>query len=630
MNTTSASPLAAATQAFLRRYAPFDAMPDETLGWLIPRLSLVYFPKDATILSPASGPVAELHLIQRGRVGSRPDDPRAEPDPNLGPGELFPVGALSAGGPTTKIFHAAQDTFCYVLPRDDFLELRRRSPELERYCTQAITETLKASLAQLAVQYGQRAAEQQSLTRSLAELVRRAPIMCSARATVRSALQTMNDAGVRTVIAIDDDQRPVGLFTLVDLMRRVVLAERGLDTPLGEVMTAPATTLDAGATAHEAMHLMAERGIRQIVVVDAGRVRGVVNERDLFALQRVSMRQVIEVLRGAGSIADLARAAEDIRGLTRNLLAQGVGAEPLTRTIASLNDGLTRRVLDLCARSHALHGLDWCWLALGSEGRGEQTLATDQDNAIVFVPSAGEAQDGERARLMAFAAEANEALAALGFPLCSGGVMAREREMCLTQDEWKERFLGWMSAPTPEALLGANIVFDFRPVHGNAMLADALRTWLLGYSTESRVFLRLLVHNALQAPPPLGLIRTFATDDEPPHKGTLDLKVRGTRMFVDAARAFALGLGLPEVGTAARLRVAGVRLGIEPRHVEATVDAFHYLQMLRLRLQDHASTHATANRLDPDTLNEVDQRMLKESFRQARKLQQRLEQTFQA
>jgi len=627
--TSTPSQITEATRVFLRSHPPFDAMAGDAVDWVIPRLSLAYFPKDATILTAASGPVEHLHVIFRGRVGSRPDDPRAAPDPTLGPGELFPVGALSAGESTTKVFHAVQDTFCYILPRADFMELRRRSPELERYCTQAITETLKASLAQLAVQHGQRAAEQQSLTSSLAELLRLAPVTCDASAPVRDALVAMNEAKVRTVVAVDSEERPVGVFTLVDLLRRVALPERSLATPLAEVMSAPVVTLDSGATAHEAMHEMAERGIRQVVVVDGGRVKGVVNERDLFALQRVSMRQVIEVLRGAESIEDLARAAEDIRGLTRNLIAQGVGAEPLTRTIASLNDGLTRRVLDLCARHHQLAGIDWCWLALGSEGRGEQTLATDQDNAIVFVPAEPAEREAERERLMAFAAEVNDALAKLGFPLCTGGVMAREREMCLTQDEWKARFLGWLSAPTPEALLSANILFDFRAIQGNATLADTLRNWLLAYSGESRVFLRLLVQNALQASPPLGRIRAFATDDEPPHRGTLDLKVRGTRMFVDAARAFALGLGLPECGTAARLRAAGAKLGIEPRYAEAVIDAFQFLQFLRLRLQDQATSHATANRLDPDTLNEVDQLMLKEAFRQARKLQQLLEQKFQ-
>src|SRR5512145_3440527 len=141
MSTAATALITDATRAFLRRHAPFDAIADAPLEWAIRRMSLAYFAKDATILTPASGPVSHLYIIQRGRVGSRPDDPRAPFDPTLGPGELFPVGALSAGGATTKIFHAVEDTFVYMLARDDFLELRRRAPELEFFYTPAITET---------------------------------------------------------------------------------------------------------------------------------------------------------------------------------------------------------------------------------------------------------------------------------------------------------------------------------------------------------------------------------------------------------------------------------------------------------------------------------------------------------
>jgi CBS domain-containing protein len=226
-------------------------------------------------------------------------------------------------------------------------------------------------------------------------------------------------------------------------------------------MTTPVVTLLASTTAHEALNVMAERGIRQVVVTDHGRLAGVVNERDLFALQRVSMRQVTETLHAAETVERLKQAAEDIRHLTQNLLAQGVAAEPLTRTIAALNDALSRRAIDLVRAHHDLAGIRWCWLALGSEGRGEQTFATDQDNAIVFEPDAGP-PDAVRDRLLPFAREVNAALAELGFPLCSGNVMASNPDLCLSVDEWKARFLGWISQPTPEALLQANILFDFR------------------------------------------------------------------------------------------------------------------------------------------------------------------------
>jgi len=613
----------AAIGDFLRRYAPFNRMDDAALALLAPKLRPVHFRKGTQILTTRSGPVAHLYIVAKGLVGSRPNNTEANPDRTLGPGELFPVGALSAGGTTTKVFYALQETSCYLLARDDFLALRQASPEFERYCTQAITETLKQSLESLYSQYSQRVAEQQSLTRTLAELVRNPPVACPATVTLREAAQRMNDAKVRTIIALDPGGAPVGMFTLVDVLRRVVLPGLALDTPLSAAMTTPLVTLPASATAYEAMHVMAERGVRQIAVVESGRLVGVVNERDLFALQRVSMRQVNEGLHAAETVDDLKRAGEDIRLLTQNLLAQGVGAEPLTRTIAALNDALSRRLIDIVRGRHDIADIDWCWLALGSEGRGEQTFATDQDNALLFAAVDSADADARRERLLVFARDVNAALAALGFPLCTGNVMAGNPEMCLSTEEWKAKFLAWIRAPTPQALLNANIVFDFRPLHGDLALCDALQAWLFGYTQANPMFLRLMVQNALDVEPPLGIIRTFVVDDEGAAKGTVDLKTRGTRLFVDCARVFALAHGIAETGTAARLRLAGERLRVERRHVDATVEAFHFLQLLRLRQQDRADG-GDPNRIDPYALHDIDQRMLKEAFRQAKQLQERL------
>jgi len=622
------APTADATTDLLRRYTPFNRMSEAALGFFATHVERVDFAKDAVILAPHMGPVRHLYVVDSGLVGSRPNNVQADPDRTLGPGELFPVGALSAGGATTKVFWGLVETRCHRLTREAFLQLRQISPEFERYCTQAITETLKQSLESLYSQYSQRAAEQQFMTRVLAELVRHAPIALPASATLLEAAQAMNDAKVRTIIALDDRGTPVGMFTLVDLLRRIVLPGRSLDTRLSEVMTVPIVTLPASATAADAMHVMAERGIRQVVVVDHGRLVGVINERDLFALQRVSLREVNEELHAAETIDALKRAGEDIRLLTRNLLVQGVGAETLTRTISSLNDALSRRVIEMVSPRHDLVGVDWCWLALGSEGRGEQTFATDQDNALLFVGSDPPATARIRERLLAFAREVNEALDALGFPLCTGGVMASNADLCRTMDEWKEKFLVWILEPTPEALLKANILFDFRPLYGNTTLCDALRAWLFGHTKASSLFLRFMVENALTVEPPLGLIRTFTVDDDPGVAGTLDLKVRGTRLFVDCARIFALAHGIADTGTAARLRAAGKLLNVEPRHVEASVAAFHFLQLLRLRQQDDPPVAGNPNRIDPNALNEIDQRMLKEAFRQAKQVQERLRITY--
>jgi CBS domain-containing protein len=622
-----------ATIRFLKAHLPFSRMARKDLEFIAGRVRLGYFPVGTVIVDPANGISEFLYIIQRGHVRVR--NPNAALDDEVrGAGECFPVIALSAASPGSRTFEATEDVFCLLLPRDDFDELRRRSPEFAQFCTEALATVVQHSLGQLRHHFSQRATEQQTLLEPIKSLVRRDPVYCREDTPVRYALERMSEQGVRTIAVVDDARRPLGVFTLIDLMERVVLPGAPLSTPVAEVMSRNLVLVDELSTAQDALALMASRSFHQLLVVRGGELVGIVTERDLFGLQRVTMRNVTQSIRLARDVASLGRCARDIAALTDNLVAQGAAAEPLTHTITALNDALTHRMFELLSPAFNLEGVEWCWLAVGSEGRREQTVATDQDNAIVFRCARTDVARS-RERLLEFARAANAALAELGFPLCVGNIMASNPDCCLTLEEWRGRFAAWMREPTPAALLAANIYFDFRPLVGETTLAEELRGWLGSTSGENKLFLRMLVANALQAEPPLGWIRTFRTDNGE----TIDLKTHGTRIFVDAARAFALALGLPETNTSQRIRVAGRRLNRDEREVTATVDAYHFLELLRLRAQrggldaavsgegDADRTHRALNRIDPYALNELDQRMLREAFRQARALQTHLDQS---
>jgi CBS domain-containing protein len=199
--------------------------------------------------------------------------------------------------------------------------------------------------------------------------------------------------------------------------------------------------------------------------------------------------------------------------------------------------------------------------------------------------------------------------------------MAGNPELCLTPEEWKARFAGWTRDPDPEALLNASIFFDLRPLGGELELGEGLRTYLRDLVAGNRRFLHLMAANALRARPPLGLVRDFVVGDD----GTVDLKADGARLFVDAARIFALATGVEATSTATRLRESGPRLRMPGPETEAAIDAFFFLQLLRLRVQQaDPDGPGGRNRLDPSTLHEVDRRILKEALRQARHLQARL------
>jgi len=621
------------TARFLKDYEPFARMARDDLRFFASRAQLAYFPVGTTIVDAATGAAGALHVIRQGHV--RSEDPTFQGTNDvLGPGECFPLIRLAADTTGVGTFTATEDVFCWQLGRDDFVELRNRSAPFAGFCAQALATIVRQSVTQLRQNFGNRAIEHQTLLLPLEALVRRAPVHCTTSTPIAAALQKMRAERVATIAVVDATAHPVGIFTLRDLRDRVVLDGVPLTAPIETAMTPRARALDALATAQDALTLMAEHGWHQVLVTRAGRLIGVVSERDLFALQRVSMRNVLTAIDSAASVDELRGPAADIVALADNLVAQGAAAGPLTHTIAALNDAVTHRVFALLAPRHPLDGIDWCWLALGSEGRREQTVASDQDNALVYATD-GDREDVRR-RLLAFAADVNGALATLGVPLCPGNIMAGNPDCCLALDEWQQRFAAWVREPTPQALLNANIYFDFRPLAGATSLAERLRTFVLGLTTDNRLFLRMLTANALQAEPPLGVIRTFRTD-EGPHAGTIDLKSHGTRIFVDAARTFALGLGISETNTVQRLRLAARRLNLGDSETEAAVDAFEFLQMLRLRAQrgglDDSGVDATReaaparNRLNPYALNELDRRLLKEAFRQARSLQQLLERT---
>jgi CBS domain-containing protein len=310
--------------------------------------------------------------------------------------------------------------------------------------------------------------------------------------------------------------------------------------------------------------------------------------------------------------------------MAHNMMAQGVAPEQLTQFISAFNDLLTARVVELECKAGGLIGTalhdGLCWMALGSEGRFEQTLNTDQDNAIIFEVPAGMTADQVREKLLPVARRINETLALCGFPLCKGEIMAGNPKWCLSLEEWKRTFNGWISGGSPEALLHATIFFDFRALYGAQHLAENLRGWLARVASDNSLFLHLMAENALRNRPPLGVVRDFVVGKE----NKIDLKLNGITPFVDAARIFSLAAGVAHTNTIQRLRLSAARMNLHVSEIDAWIDALLFIQVLRLRHHDESGDTVLDNKIDPEKLNELDRRILKEAFRQARKLQARL------
>ncbi|MBI2311916.1 MAG: CBS domain-containing protein [Betaproteobacteria bacterium] len=458
----------------------------------------------------------------------------------------------------------------------------------------------------------------------LSRLLRQAPVSCAPQTSIRAALETMRRGGADAIVVVSEEQAPLGLFTATDDLSRVALAGLDLDAPVSSVMTAAPAALPSQATAYEAALAMLRQGGRHLLVVDEGKLRGVVSERQLFGLGFGAMSELGGTIRAAPDLDAVAQLGGETRRLARDMLDQGAATEQLTQFIACLNDLLTQRIIDLELAEEG--GVRVCWMALGSEGRYEQTFGTDQDNGIIFDAPAGVSVGAARERLVPVAKRINQALDRCGFPLCKGMIMAGNPTWCMSLGEWQTRFATWIDSGNPQALLEGSIFFDFRRLHGHGELEQALRRWLFEHVKGNPRFLHQMASNALRNQPPLGFLGKFTVEARGEHAHTLDLKLNGTTPFVDAARIFSLACGVSHTNTVRRLRAVAPLLNVPPAEVEAWIEGFLFIQSLRLR---HQGTQASQdkemdNRIDPSHLNKMDQHVLKEAFHQARQLQSRL------
>lgn len=467
----------------------------------------------------------------------------------------------------------------------------------------------------------------QAMHSPLSQIARRQPVTVTLGTPLRDALAIMDRLRIGSIIVVDDQgQMPLGIFTLRDLLHRVTLPQVKLDEPIASVMTGGVITVKPDTTAYEASLIMERRGLRHLLVVDeATRLVSIVSQNDLYALQRTSIKDVSNGIRRARNLTTLQACAKDIQRVALALLTQGMAAAQLTEFVSTLNDLLTLRVIELTHDEFDLPQIKWCWVALGSEGRYEQTLCTDQDNGIIFECDTAAHSETLRQRFLPFAKAVNQRLDACGFPLCLGGIMAGNPQWCLSLSEWRAKFSNWIEHPQPKALLNAAIFFDFRPLYGDENLSNSLRSWLLDATREAQLFLHLMAENALQCAPPLGMIRDFVFDGNKDFPNTLDLKMYGSRPFVDAARLLSLTHGVRQTSTAQRLLGASKSVNFGSDDVAAMVDSFYYILLLRLRHQHQVlGKQGGGNRINPALLNELDRHILKEAFKQARKLQSRL------
>ncbi|RIH81880.1 putative nucleotidyltransferase substrate binding domain protein [Meiothermus luteus] len=590
---------------FVRQQAPFHLLPEEAMQKVARGLEIAFYPEGSKVLEQGGARSQHLYLIRKGTVRLERE---GQPVLHLEEGEVFGYPSLlSQEAPAFDVV-ADEDLLVYRWGERVFQQLMVY-PEFAAFFTRGLAERLRFSSRLEGALLGL------DLSLPVGELVSRPPVFVPRDATVEEAARLMRDQQVSSVLV---EGEPLGILTDRDLRNRVLAEGRGPKTPVLQVMSAPAKTQPASTPLFEALNFMVQQGIHHLPLEQDGRIVGVVTDTVFMRKQARSPLHLLRRLERTKDLADLRGYSRELSGVTEGLLAGGLAPSEIGRSVSTLNDQLVRVLIGLFEAHNGPPPCAYAWLVFGSEGRMEQTLLTDQDNALVFEEKTPEAE----AYFSQMAGFVVDGLIRAGFPPCPGGYMATR--WCRPLAEWVQLFRGWVESPTPQELLEAQIFFDYRKVCG-ALSLEPLDA-VVAHTAQQGIFLAHLARASLQFRPPLGFFRRIRAED-----GGVDLKRGGIAPIVALARVYALEAGSLAKATVERLRAAARAGRLSREGAETLEEAFGFLMRLRLReqLAQLKRGEQPSNKVALEGLSPLERRHLKEAFLHIRQMQESLSARYQ-
>ncbi|ARS33964.1 DUF294 nucleotidyltransferase-like domain-containing protein [Pontibacter actiniarum] len=625
---------------FLKQYPPFNLIAQDELRQLAGQVRVQYLEPEQVLFKQGDTPHEVFYVVRQGsvRLEQGPEDERRLVDV-CDEGDVFGARALIAKKDYSSRATAAEEALVYGIPTALFEPILYHNPEVALYFAAGFA-------AGSPVQQGSMQ-ETNKARRGLSTYTPQQPlhledvltldtdrnkVTCTGQTSIRLAAQIMSDKDSSFILVVDEQERPVGILTDTDLRRRVVAGHLSIDDAVTEVMSAPVVTIHPNPHMAEALLLMMRHRIKHLCVTADGSgespVEGVLTEHHLLLAQGNNPAVLVQEIRETQSIGNLPAIRNQAEELLQKYLEQEVSIAFIANIITEINDALVVRALRHAESVLGEPPLRYCWLSIGSEGREEQLLRTDQDNALVFEDAHAAQEKEAQAYFLELAAQVNQVLESCGFERCPANMMASNPLWCQPLHTWVHYFYKWIHQPTEEALLNASIFFDYRPVYGDFSLAEKLTNYVYEHIQQERIFLPYLAKHALQSPPPLSFFRSFIVERGGEHKDQFDIKLRAMAPLVDAARVLTLDNRVAgENNTFKRFaRLAA----LEPQNAGLYQEAaMAYEIMMRHRALSGLRNHNSGRYINPEQLNKLERQTLRNTFKPISDVQELLQVRFQ-
>jgi CBS domain-containing protein len=590
--------------AFLQTVHPYDSLPQDELARVAGFFSRREFPAGAEIYHTGE-PLQGIYLIKQGAVEVL--DPNGDLVSLLGPQNSFGERGLMRDGRAATTARATEDSVLLLLAGTEFRRLVTQVPAFDRFFHRGRSgETRDSDLT----------------TRKVGDLMTPSPVTLAPDRPIREAAVAMRDAHVSSLGIVEGD-RFLGIVTTRDMTHRVLAAGIDPDRPVSSVMTANPASLPPSALGSDILHLMLERRIGHLPVVENGRLVGMVTQTDLTRFQAMSSASLVRDVSTAETVAEMAAVTARIPQLLAQLVTSHNAHEVVTRLVTDVTDTVTRRLLAMAEAELGPPPVPYLWLACGSQGRQEQTGATDQDNCL-FLDDAATPDD--ITYFDRLARKVCDGLNACGYVYCPGEMMAVTPRWRQPMRVWRDYFAGWINRPDPMAQMLSSVMFDLRPIGGETGLFADFQAETLEMASRNSIFVAHMIANSLKHQPPLGLLRGLATIRSGEFKNRVDLKHNGVVPVVDLGRVYALTGRLTPANTRARLEAAEDTGIISASGGRDLIGAYDMIARIRLENQANQiqSGRAPDNFLAPSDLSDFERSHLRDAFVVVRTMQSAL------
>ena len=616
---------------FLTGIDPFTFLPEDEIEQTAKQLSRASFPKGAVLFVQGRTRLGYLYILQKG-AAERYYEENGEKTMRelLSEGDLYGgISMLLNDGISVRTMEVVEDASFCLLPSNLFLDLCKKYSAFSDFFSDTFGKRMlsRSYAAIIAKTLSAQDDSLQFFNQPLSQIYARDPVFCDADMSIRDTASAMARQKSSYAFIRSSTPHQVGIVTEKDFARKVIARGYPIDRPVSTIMSSPLRTISDKALVFEAMMTMMEADFQHVGVVDANdNVIGMLSTKDILAYQGQSPLFLLRDIQMASDMKQIVEKHEKVPGLVRSLIHSGATAKNVTRFITTVSDTILNKLMSMTLDEMGPPPLPFVFMIMGSEGRQEQTLKTDQDNAIVYQDPEADVGAAVSDYFLKFGEMACNLLNQAGYDFCSGGVMAKNPKWCQPLSKWKTYFSDWIHAAEAEDLLQASIFFDFRHGFGDASLIDALRRHLFASLKGWSGFFRHLTENALHFKPPIGFFRNFVVESKGRHRNAFDVKSAMTPI-VDFARVYALNNSIAETNTLERLNQLRIRKIISLQEYEELEKAYSFLMQLRFVRQITAimdDNHRPDNYINPKKLTRIEQTMLKEIFKRVEKFQAKM------